>query len=334
MRVLLGSGGFRTPERIALLRERMRAFFGSIPELLFIPHALEGHDGYVRMMYERGLDAGYRLAGLHTFPDPIAAVEQAQGVFVGGGNSFRLLNEMHRLGLLPVIRERARRGLPYLGVSAGCNLACPTIRTTNDMPIVSPPSLDGLGLVPFQVNPHYFHGSHFVKEGDTFVEHFGETRDERLREYHQHHALPVVGLPEGGVLECQRGAVTLVGTPARVFQAGQPPVDVEAGAELSAWLTPVAYSVFVTFSAAEVAEAWKQWMTGGHLADVLAAGALTAELADLGELSFEARYRFASREAFTRYERDHAPRLRAEGLSLFPVEKGVSYRRALATLRG
>ena len=110
---------------------------------------------------------------------------------------------MYRHGLLEVIRERVRAGLPYLGVSAGTNVACPTIKTTNDMPITQPPSLEALGLVPFQVNPHYFTGQTYAKVGHTYHEHFGETRDDRIREFHELNDSAVVGLWEGGVLRVE-----------------------------------------------------------------------------------------------------------------------------------
>ena len=126
--------------------------------------------------------------------------------------------------------------MPYLGVSAGTNVACPTIQTTNDMPITTPPSLAALGLVPFQVNAHYFSGNNFVKRGDEFVEHFGETRDERLREFHEMNATPVVGLMEGGSLWCEAGAIHLAGAPARIFRRGQPSEDVIPGQEIAEML--------------------------------------------------------------------------------------------------
>lgn len=237
MKVLLGSGGYRTPERIALLRETMRDFFGPIRTLLFVPFALADHDGYVRTALERGYDAGYEFAGIHTFADPVAAVRETDGIFIGGGNTFRLLNDLYRLGLLDPIRERVRSGMPYLGVSAGTNVACPTIRTTNDMPICEPPSLTALGLVPFQVNPHYYTGMNWVKHGDEFVEHFSETRDDRLREFHEMNATPVVGLWEAGFLRCENGTVQLLGTPARLFRKGEPSMDLEPGTDLTAGLS-------------------------------------------------------------------------------------------------
>jgi dipeptidase E len=233
MPILLGSGGFRTPERIALLQEQMRSFFGSIRRLVFLPYAIADHDAYLKTALERGYDAGYELVGLQTFADPVRAIKEADGIFVGGGNTFRLLDSLYRLKLLDPIRERVGAGMPFLGVSAGCNVACPTIRTTNDMPICEPPSLTALGLVPFQVNPHYYTGSNWVKHGDEFIEHFSETRDDRLREFHEMNNTPVIGLYEPGLLRCESGGVRLIGARARLFRKGEPPVDFESGADLA-----------------------------------------------------------------------------------------------------
>ena len=233
MRLLLGSGGFRTPERVATWADQMRRVLGPVARVLFVPYALADHDGYVRLLTERGMNAGYPLDGIHQHADPVAAVHAAEAIFVGGGNTFRLLLALYRLGLLDPIRERVRGGLPYLGVSAGTNVACPTIRTTNDMPIVQPPSLDALGLVPFQVNAHYYTGSNYVRHGEEFVEHFGETRDDRLREFHEENETPVVGLWEGGILRVEGGRVDLIGAGARVFRRGDQPLDVEPGADLA-----------------------------------------------------------------------------------------------------
>ena len=236
MRLLLGSGGFRTPERVAVLADQMRSFFGPIRRLLFVPFAAGDLDGDATAMVERGLNAGYDLDLLHHHPDPVAAVRRAEGVFVGGGNTFRLLDALYRHNLLDVLRERVRAGTPYLGVSAGTNVACPTMKTTNDMPIVQPPSFTALGLVPFQVNAHYFSGHFYVRVGETFQEHFGETRDERIREFHQMNDAAVVGLWEGGVLRVEAGRVELIGAPARVFRKGREPVDVRPGGDLDALL--------------------------------------------------------------------------------------------------
>jgi dipeptidase E len=237
MRILLGSGGFRTDERIRFLGEQMRTFFRAIERLLFIPYALQDHDRYLQTMIEKGLHAGYVLDGIHRSPNPQRAVREAQGIFVGGGNTFRLLSELYRLDLLDLIRERVRNGLPYLGVSAGTNIACPTIKTTNDMPITMPPSFAALELVPFQVNPHYFTGQTHVKREDGYHEHFGETRDDRIREFHQMNDTPVIGLWEGGVLRIEQGRMLLAGARARIFRKGQEPVDVEPGTYLDELLS-------------------------------------------------------------------------------------------------
>ncbi len=185
MRVLLGSGGFRTPERAAAFAKHVRSFFGSIRRLLFVPFASGDLDGYAPSLVQRGLNGGYELDAIHNRPDAVAALRQAEGLFVGGGNTFRLLDALHRRGLLEPIRERVREGLPYLGVSAGANVACPTMQTTNDMPIVQPPSFNALGLVTFQLNTHYYEGQSYLRAGESYVPHYSETRDERIREFHE-----------------------------------------------------------------------------------------------------------------------------------------------------
>jgi dipeptidase E len=237
MRLLLGSGGFRTEERVAFLAEQMRSFFGAIEPLLFVPYALHDHDAYLRTVIERKLNAGYPLDGLHRHSDPQAAVRQARAIYVGGGNTFRLLSDLYRHDLVGLIRQGVRSGVPYLGISAGANVACPTIGTTNDMPITQPPGFEALGLVPFQINPHYFTGRVHVKTDAGYQEHFSETRDDRLREFHEMNDTPVVGLWEAGILRIEHGHVHLIGTPARIFRKGQEPVDVEPGGALDALLT-------------------------------------------------------------------------------------------------
>jgi hypothetical protein len=232
--------------------------------------------------------------------------------------------------------------MPYLGISAGCNVACPTIKTTNDMPITQPPNLAALGLVPFQVNPHYFTGQTWVKRDDAFHEHYGETRDDRLREFHEMNDTPVVGLWEAGLLRIEDKRMQLIGSPARVILKGREPADVIPGADLSELLGGegsrpmgrVVYSVFATFTDPALADEWLRWLAAGHVAEVLGAGATDVEVVELdgAPRSFEVRYHFPSREAFAAYERDHAPRLRADGLRLFPVERGVTYRRAVGVV--
>src|SRR5262249_48225194 len=232
MRLLLSSGGLRTEERVRFFGEQMRQLVGDVERLLFVPYALRDHDGYLQAIVERKLHGGEPIGGIHQHPDPGTAVREAQAIFIGGGNTFRLLSDLYRLNLLDTIRECVRNGTPYVGVSAGTNVACPTIKTTNDMPITMPPSLDALGLVPFQINPHYFSGTTYVKVEDGYREHFGETREDRIREFHEMNDTPVLGLWEGGLLRVEQGAIWLAGAPARLFRKGQEPVDLEPGTRL------------------------------------------------------------------------------------------------------
>lgn len=232
MRLLLGSGGFRTPERLALLTDQMQSFFGEAGEVLFVPYAVGNHDRYLEVMRERRLDAGLALRGIHREPDPVRAVQEARAIYVGGGNTFRLVNALYELNLLDAIRARVLDGLPYMGVSAGTNVACPTMMTTNDMPIVRPPSFKTLDLVPFQINAHYFSDETYLRTGDSYSQHFGETRDDRLREFHEMNDPPVIGLREGGLIRFEDDVYTLLGSPARLFVKGEPPVDVGPGGAL------------------------------------------------------------------------------------------------------
>ena len=233
MRLLLGSGGFRTEERITFLAQTMRTFFGDIDKLLFVPYALHDHDGYITILSDKGINAGYTLDGIHRYDDPRQAVRDAQAMFIGGGNSFRLLHHLYEKDLLEVIRERVRTGMPYMGVSAGSNVACPTIMTTNDMPITMPPSFEALNLFPWQINPHYFNGHTYVKSNNEYHEHFGETRDERIQEFHELNDTTVLGLWEAGVLRWEAEQLSLTGAPVRIFRKGKEPMDVQPDTDLT-----------------------------------------------------------------------------------------------------
>jgi dipeptidase E len=230
MRILLASGGMGTPDRLAHLFAALRANFGAARRLLFVPFALADHDAYTAQV-EASWAAGYALDGWHRAGDPLAALEEAEGVYVGGGNTFRLLAALEQRGLLEPLQRRVRAGLPYFGVSAGANLACPTIQTTNDMPIVRPQSFRALGLVPFQINAHYFFGRTFVqRDGGELEEHRGETRDERLAEYHEENHRPVLALWEGALVRGQEGGFELISGHARWFTRGAEPLELAAPA--------------------------------------------------------------------------------------------------------
>ena len=204
----------------------MQDLFGAVRRVLFVPYALHDRGAYAAKARERLGRLGYGLDPIHDAADPVRAVEAAEAVFIGGGNTFRLLKELYSLGLLDPIRRRVGSGMPYAGTSAGSNVACITIKTTNDMPIVEPPSFDGLGLVPFNVNPHYL-------DPDPSSTHMGETRETRIREFHEENDPVVVGLREGAMLRIEGDRVVLKGSAgARVFSKGYEPQEFAPGAIL------------------------------------------------------------------------------------------------------
>jgi len=210
-------------------------FLGPIERLLFVPFALHDREAYTNKVRERLAPLGITVEGLHT-ADTVeqakAAVAGAEAVFVGGGNTFRLLSEIYRLELREPLYERVVAGMPYIGSSAGTNLAGLTIGSSNDMPIVYPPSFVALGLVPFNFNPHYL-------DPDPHSTHKGETRETRLNEFHEHNHQPVLGLREPAMLRREADRLGLRGEAgARLFRAGQAPVEFAAGVDLSELLRP------------------------------------------------------------------------------------------------
>jgi dipeptidase E len=232
--LLLSSSVVHGSGYLAYAMEPIRAFLQDRQEIVFVPFASHDHDGYTHHVAATFEPLGLRVTGLHNAASPEAAIRSAGAVFVGGGNTFRLLRDMHRLNLLDVIRQGVADGsVRYIGASAGTNLACPTMRTTNDMPIVQPPTLDALGLVPFQINPHY-------QDPDPDSTHRGETREERILEFLDENDVPVLGLREGSWLLRRDATLTLGGTkPARLFQRDGEPREFDPGSDLSNLLATV-----------------------------------------------------------------------------------------------
>ncbi|MCH9651026.1 MAG: dipeptidase PepE [Deltaproteobacteria bacterium] len=202
-------------------------FLEGIETILFVPFALADHEGYAAQARQRFAKMGRGLDSLHEAPDPRAAVAEAQAMFIGGGNTFRLLKALVEAELVGPIRQRVAGGMPYMGSSAGSNVACLTIKTTNDMPIVYPPTFDALGLVPFNLNPHYL-------DPDPDSPHMGETREARIREFHELNKPPVLGLREGALLRVDGGRAELQGSKgARLFQQGEEATEYSPGEDLS-----------------------------------------------------------------------------------------------------
>jgi dipeptidase E len=224
--VLHGSGYLDHAE------DEIRGFLGKPLRLLFVPYALFDRDAYAGQARRRLEKMGYGLDSLHESQDTREAVLRAQALFIGGGNTFRLLRALQELSLLEPIRRRVEEGMPYIGSSAGSVVACPTIRTTNDLPIVEPAGLEALGLIPFQINAHYL-------DADPASTHMGETREVRLRQFHEENPEPVVGLREGTMLRVEGSSVVLRGVrPARIFRRGEEPLEVPPGTALEELLAP------------------------------------------------------------------------------------------------
>jgi dipeptidase E len=202
---------------------------------VMIPYAIKDCDRAVARFNDRFASRGLEVTGLHTVPNPAASLAEADAIIVSGGNSFRLVNALHTFHLIDAVRSAIVGGVPYFGASAGANVACPTIRTTNDMPIVQPPSFAAFGLVPFQINPHYI-------DPPPPEARIGETREERLQEFLEENKVTVIALREESWLVLHGASMSLHGTGgAIVFRRGAEPEAVAGGADLSSVLreTPV-----------------------------------------------------------------------------------------------
>ena len=209
------------------VEDEIKAFLGPAKTVLFFPFALFDRDDYAAKAKARFAAMGYPLESAHTAGNPQKAIDRADAIFIGGGNTFRLLKALQDVELLEPIRRKVKSGAPYIGSSAGSNVAGPTIKTTKDMPIVQPRSFDSLGLVPFQISPHY------LDPGPNST-HMGETQEERILQFLEENETTVVGIREGAWLLIENGAVTLKGkTGARIFRRGQAPVEVTPGTEIS-----------------------------------------------------------------------------------------------------
>lgn len=204
----------------------VRSFLGTVGRVLFVPFALYDRDAYAATARDRFHKMGYGLESIHMAADALQAVTDAEAIFIGGGNTFRLLKALYDANVLPVIRQRVSEGMPYIGSSAGANVAGPTIKTTKDMPIVQPPSFVALGLVPFQISPHFL-------DPDPSSTHMGETQEERILQFLEENDTPVAGLREGAMVRVENSSMILKGSSgARIFRKGQDPVEVTPGENL------------------------------------------------------------------------------------------------------
>ena len=211
------------------LVDEIRELFGDANEIIFIPYARPGgisHDEYTIKAISFFAAFGIKVKGLHTCKDPVKSLKNAKGIFTGGGNTFLLVKQLHHKKLMKVLKEAVVKGTPYLGTSAGRNIAGVSMRTTNDMPIVQPTSFKCMGLVPFNINPHYL-------DPNPDLQHNGETRETRILEFLTQNKTPVIGLREGSWVRVRGKQIRLEGQhTARIFQKDVEPWEMKSGSEI------------------------------------------------------------------------------------------------------
>ena len=196
--------------------------FVNCETIIFIPYARPGgisHDEYTEKVRSAFSKLGKKIVGLHTFENPVKAIQSAQGIFTGGGNTFLLVTQLYQNNVMEVLSKVIENGIPYLGCSAGSNITGISMQTTNDMPIIYPPSFKTLGAIPFNLNPHYL-------DADLQSKHMGETRETRIKEFHAFNSTPVLGLREGSWLDVKGSSIILRGMlTARLFRQNQIPEE-------------------------------------------------------------------------------------------------------------
>jgi dipeptidase E len=208
----------------------LKSFFKGINQIIFVPYARPSgitYDEYTAIAQKAFATINIDVKGIHEFDNSIAAIKNAKGIFIGGGNTFELVHQLYKNELINVIKQVVTNGIPYFGTSAGSNICGPSIKTTNDMPVVYPPSFDTFGLINFNLNPHYL-------DPDPNSTHKGETRETRIKEFHVYNNIPVLGLREGSWLHVQGEKIILKGTlKARLFQQNKKPVELPNGFEFA-----------------------------------------------------------------------------------------------------
>ena len=211
----------------------LEIFFIDINEILFVPYARPSgisYDAYTKIARDAFSTIGIQVKGIHEYQDAKEAVNKAKAIFVGGGNTFELVRQLYNKDILLDIETAVYKGMKYFGTSAGTNICGPTMKTTNDMPVVYPPSFTTLGLVPFNINPHYL-------DPNPNSTHNGETRETRIKEFHVYNDTPVIGLREGSWIEVEEDEMVLKGKfSARLFLKNKKPIEIESQSVINTYL--------------------------------------------------------------------------------------------------
>tara|TARA_R110000751_G_scaffold39467_2_gene93708 strand:- start:854 stop:1561 length:708 start_codon:yes stop_codon:yes gene_type:complete len=222
--IIASTSTLHSGQYLDYLLDDLKIHFKNIDDIVFIPYARPSgitHDEYTKKAAKAFAKIGIAVKGLHEFKNPAEAITTAKGIFTGGGNTFVLVNALYKFKLINPLKAAVKNGTPYLGTSAGSNICGLTMCTTNDMPIVYPPSFKTLSFVPFNINPHYL-------DPDPSSKHMGETRETRIKEFHKFNTQPVVGLREGSWLKIKGQSIQLKGVlNARVFEHGSEPYEIE-----------------------------------------------------------------------------------------------------------
>jgi len=215
------------------LLPELKLFFRGVKTILFIPFARPSgisYEDYAKLAKDAFKKIGIEVKGIHEYENSKEAITNAEGIFVGGGNTFVLVNELYDQNLIQILKDTINKGTPYLGTSAGSNIAGISMMTTNDMPIVYPPSYDTLGSIPFNINAHYL-------DPDPNSTHKGETRETRIKEFHVYNKIPVIGLREGSWLEVNGNDIILKGKlKARWFKKDKTPLELAPDSQINSHL--------------------------------------------------------------------------------------------------
>lgn len=228
--ILASTSTLHGQDYLEYLLPQISDLFRERTEIIFIPYARPGgisHDDYTDRVRSALRSLSFKIRGLHEFDDPVKAIRESKAIFTGGGNTFLLVEKLYRHNVMSFLKEQIKNGVPYLGTSAGTNIAGLTMQTSNDMPIIYPPTFQTLGIVPFNINPHYL-------DPDPHSTHKGETRETRIAEFHTLYSQPVIGLREGSWIEIKADKISLKGKlSARIFEKDKLPYELEPDSDLT-----------------------------------------------------------------------------------------------------